>query len=189
MTTVKLSYSILDAWAHGRWEQAVGNYLGQPLPATPELELGKLKHQIWERDIRKAGRIPEELGGGELKAPKIEQKYQKLIPLSDDIQILLRGVPDLTDDTTIYEWKCGRTPAAAYVESMQLDYYKLLLPKLKVGIYRCFNPYDKTYGVGVKYLNQSNAESALEHVITFGGEMIDYLRMERKLKNFSMEAV
>ena len=47
-TTVKLSYSILNAWAHGQWEQAVGYYVGQPLPATPEMELGRVKHEQWE---------------------------------------------------------------------------------------------------------------------------------------------
>jgi hypothetical protein len=33
--------------------------------------------------------------------------------------------------------------------------------------------------VGVKLLRKANAEAALEHVLTFGLEMIDYLKSQK----------
>ena len=186
MTTVKLSYSILSAWAHPmRQEQAVGMYLGQPLPATPEMELGKLKHEIWANEIEKdRTKLPDELGGTKLNDPVIEQKYQKIIPLTEDIQILLRGMPDCTDGDTIYEFKCGKGEPGMYVDSLQLDYYKLFYPQAKQGIYNCHNPYTKELRRGWKNLDRDNAEAALEHVITFGSEMINYLQAEKLLINY-----
>ena len=185
MITVKLSYSIINAWASGNFEQAVGYYLGQDFPATPAMELGRLKDQLWSDYAVKNKQIHPEIGGGELADPVVQQKYEKIIPFSDDIQILLRGVPDTLDKPeTLYEYKCGNTTASQYIDKLQLDYYKLLLPGLKIGYYLCFNPYNNTYTKGIKYLNTSNAETAMEHLITHGGELIDYLRMQKLLKNY-----
>ena len=186
MITVKLSHSILSAWAQGKQEDAIGMYLGKQLPATPAMELGKAYDEIWNGYINKTGARPLELGGGKLTKPVTQQKYSKLIPFSDEYQILIRGVPDLVHDDgkTIDEHKCGRTTAGDYIERFQLDYYKLLIPEATMGVYRCYNPYLKSLTVGVKFLDDSNAERALEHIITYGGEMIDYLASQRLIKNY-----
>lgn len=184
MKTVKLSYSIINAWADANYEQAIGYYLGQPLPATPAMELGKLKHEIYANHAIKTKTLHEDLGGGELIEPIVEQKYQKIIPFSADIQILLRGIPDTTDRDIVYEYKVGRTKAGAYVDKLQLDYMKLLIPRLRLGVYLCHNPYTGRLTKGIKYLNDSNAEAALEHIITFGGEIIDYLQANKLLKDY-----
>lgn len=182
--TVKLSYSILNAWAHGKYEEAVGQYLGKPLPATPQMELGSLKHKLWEKYILKHSALPPELGGIKMINPKPEIKYQRIIPFSENIQILLRGVPDCPDGETCYEFKCGSREAVGYVDEMQIDYYKLLLPELRVGIYKCYNPYTGRHTTGVKFLNEKTTENALEHIITYGGELIDYLQAQRLLINY-----
>ena len=187
MITVKLSHSILAAWAMGRQEDAVGMYLGKPLAATPAMELGKAWDEIWEGVILKTGVMPKELAtvSYELVTPVVQQKYRKIIPFSDQYQILLSGVPDLVHDDgkVIVDFKCGRTNATDYIEKFQLDYYKLLLPDAIRGEYRCYNPYLKSLTIGIKYLNDSNAEAALNHIITYGGEMIDYLASQRLIKD------
>lgn len=186
MITVKLSYSILKAWSMGRYEEAVGMYLGKPFPATPEMELGKLKHQLWERHIRKYNTLPPELGGDQLVDPQPEVKRQLIIPFSEKIQILLRGVPDCPDGGICYEFKCGMTEAVSYVEDMQLPFYKLLVPKIHTGIYKCYNPYTGRHTTGVVFLDESTVDKALEFIITHGGEMIDYLQAQRLLINYKM---
>ena len=180
---VKLSYSILNAWATGHQEDAVGMYLGKGLAATPAMELGKLKHSIWERYIKENGSLPEELGGGGLVSPVSEQKYEKSIPLGK-YTILLRGIIDCTDGNKLIDFKCGLGTPTSYVDTMQLDYYKILYPEAIEGIYLCFNPYNDTYTKGVKFLSQQNAENALEHIITYGGEMIDYLASQKLLVDY-----
>jgi len=186
MITVKLSYSILNAWAHYQYEQAIGLYLGKPLPATPQMELGSAMDKLWTAHVEKHKTLPDELGGGKLDNPVTQTKYQKIIPLNENMQILLRGVPDMTDGNRIIDYKCGMTEANGYVDAMQLDYYKLLYPAGTVGEYRCYNPYFKTLTIGIKFLDRSNAEAALEHLLTYGTEIIDYLMVNKLLQNYKM---
>lgn len=184
MTTVKLSHSILSAWSSGNFEQAIGQYLGNQLPATPAMELGKIKHELWAGYIQSKGNLPEELGADQLVEPIVEQKYQKFIPFSDDIQILIRGVIDLEDEDIITDFKCGMGEPKSYIDKLQLDYYKLLRPNAKMGRYICFNPYTNVVRRGIKFLHTTDAENALNHILTYGGEMIDYLQANKLLKDF-----
>lgn len=184
---VKLSYSILNTWSMGRYEEAVGQYLGKPLPATPQMELGQLYDSLWQRHIEATNTLPEALGGGLLTKPLCQIKYQKLIEVKNDLYILVRGMPDCTDSPTIYEFKCGKTEALSYVDRLQLDYYKFLVPSVTLGKYLCYNPYNKSLTVGVKYLDNRNAETALEHILTFGLEMIDYLKSQKLLIDYTKE--
>lgn len=184
MKTVKLSHSILKAWENHKFEDAIAYYLGKGVPATPFMELGKVKHQQWADYTQMHKKIHPELGSGDLYNPVVEQKYEKILPFSDDIQILWRGVIDLEDDGIITDYKCGKSSASQYIDGWQLDSYKLLRPKATGGQYICFNPYTKKVNVGFKFLNRSNAEHALEKIITLGGELIDYLQTNRLLIDY-----
>lgn len=197
MKTIKLSHSILSAWSSGKWEDAVGMYLGKGIPVTPAMELGSLKHKIWANYIQQHSALPPELGGGMLIAPIVEQKWQKIIPFSDGYQILLRGVIDLETEDVLVDHKCGSGTPINYLEGEQLDYYKLLRPHATIGKYICHNPYkcdasctpDKhqCYQVGIKFLTDENAERALEHIITFGGEMIEYLEANKLFIDYKIK--
>lgn len=184
MKTIKLSYSILNAWSTGNFEQAIGQYLGKPWVATPAMELGSLKDKLWSNHALIHKEIHPEIGGGKLNSPVVQTKYEKIIPFSAEFQILLRGVPDTIDGEVLYEYKCGMTTAGQYIDKLQMDYYRLLLPDLAIGYYLCFNPHNNTYTKGVKYLHKSNAEQAMEHLLTFGGEIIDYLQANKLIKDF-----
>lgn len=189
MITVKLSHTILDAWYRGRWEDALSFYLGQDVPPTPPMILGRLKDEIWTKHAQETGQLHPELGGSKLNQPILQQKYEKLIPLSDDLQILLRGRPDVWDKPIIRDFKCGRTKPSQYLSSFQLPIYKLLLPEAAMGIYDCFNPYTGQYSIGVKYLGPEDAEKALEFVVTYGADFINYLQAEKKLIDYRQEAI
>lgn len=186
MITIKLSYSIIDAWMRGQYEQAIGYYIGQALPPTPQMELGKAYDEMWEAHIKQYGTLPDELGGGILTNPQPQTKYQKVIPLDDKYQILFRGVPDCPDNEICYEFKCGLTEATSYVDGWQADAYKLLRPQFTQANYLCYNPYFNTLTKGIKYLDDSNAEHALENIITYGTEIIDYLIANRLVRNYKM---
>jgi hypothetical protein len=181
--TIKLSYSILHAWEQGRYEEAVAQYLGKPFPATPAMELGKLKHELWERYVNETGCLPLELGGGELKNPLTEHKYEKTLDLGK-YTILIRGVIDLEYDRTLVDYKCGVGEPSTYLSGWQLDLYKWLRPDSTLGKYICFNPYTESVKVGAKFLGEQQAENAVESIITYGSEMIDYLRSQKLLKNY-----
>lgn len=200
MKTIKLSYSILNAWSEGRFEDAIAMYLGKQLPSVPWLELGKLKHEYWALYVLRTKELPPELGGGPIINPIVEQKYQKLLPFSDDMQILLRGSLDLESDNglRITDYKCGLSVPSSYVDKFQLDYYKVLRPRAKIGEYICHNPYKcdalcakqpdephRCYSIGIKFLNDVNAESALNHIMTYAGEIINTLQHERLLIDYT----
>ena len=72
--TFKISYSILNAWANGKWEDAVSYYLGRDLPKTPEIELGSLKHKLWGDYTYKTKKMHPEIGDEVLVEPITEQK-------------------------------------------------------------------------------------------------------------------
>jgi len=184
MKTLKLSHSIISQWKEGRWEEAIGQYLGKPFPATPAMELGKLYDEKWNKYILETGELPKELGGGTLKNPRVQIKYAIRIPFSDEYEILLRGVPDLTEDDTITDFKCGRTEANNYVGKMQLDYYSLFKPEAKVGKYLCYNPYKETLTVGVKFLTQDNRDNALNEIMTYGAEILQYLLANKMFADY-----
>ena len=191
MIIVKLSYSILNAWSHGRYEDAVNLYLGRDMPEVPIIELGKAMHDKWALYTLNHGRIHPQLGGGKVINPTVEQKYEKILPLNEKMCILLRGIPDLTSDHPdgkgglLYtEYKCGMRGATSYVDDLQGDYMKLLDPAIREMHYICYNPYFKTKTIGVRYLTEDNAMNALEHIMTFGGELISYLQVNKLLVNY-----
>ena len=175
MKCLKLSHSIISQWKEGRYEESIASYLGKPLPATPAMELGKLYDRKWNKHILETSELPPELGGGLLVEPRVQIKYQVLIPFSEEYQILIRGVPDLTEPHCITDFKCGRTEANNYVNKMQLDYYSLFNPNAKVGRYLCYNPYKDSLTVGIKFLSEENRENAINEIQTYGGEILQYL--------------
>jgi hypothetical protein len=193
MKTIKLSYSVLLNWSQGRIDEAVAQYLGKPIPDTPQMQLGRIKHEIWANYTLKHGSMHPEVGGDPMFEPMVEKKYEKLLPFSDDYQILLRGVldafdaPPFLDGERIIEYKSGMGTATSYVDSLQTDYYKLLRPKAVLAEYRCYNPYFKTFTKGIKFLSDKNSEMALNHIYTYGGEMLDYLLMNKLLINYKPE--
>jgi len=175
MKILKLSYTIISLWQQGRYEEAIGIYVGKPFVSTPAMDLGKLYDEKWNKYILETNELPKELGGGLLDNPQVQKKYQVILPLSEEYEILLRGVPDLTEPTMITDFKCGRTEANQYVGKQQLDYYSLFKPEAKVGRYLCFNPYLNTLTVGIKFLSEETRENAINDIITTGGEILQYL--------------
>lgn len=207
MITIKLSYSILNAWAEKRFEDAIAMYLGKSIPDTPYFELGRIKHKLWERYTLQTDCLAPELGGGPLINPVVEQKWQKIIPLGNKYQILIRGVIDLetTDEKhgiILTDYKCGVGKATSYVDKWQLDMYKFLRPQASLGQYICHNPYKcealcqknpkephKCFGVGIKFLDNKNSEDALNNIITYGGEMIEYFESNKLIKDYKLEHI
>ena len=187
MKTLKLSYSIISQWKMGRFEEAIATYLGKPYPTTDAMELGKLYDEKWNKHIESTGKLPDELGGGDLKNPHVQKKYQARIPFTEDCDILLRGVIDLLDDDMITDNKCGRTEAVNYVDQTQLDYYSLFAPDRKIGRYLCYNPYTGTLTVGIKFLNEKVRERAIEEILTYGGEIYNYLQAHKLFIDYKKE--
>lgn len=189
MKTVKFSYTTLNSWSKGYQEDAVSQYLGKGIPETPAIKLGSVMHETWERKIKKTREIPEELGGGKVSEKAIVEEFMGCtIPLSDDYQIYLIGKFDLVDQGVIQDWKCGMSEPSTHLNGFQLGYYQTILKanqtNVSVGRIVCYNPYERTHKVGIKFLNEETLADALNHIITYGGEMITYLETQKLLKDY-----
>ena len=184
MKTVKLSYTILNAWAMGRQEDAVGMYLGKELPKTDAMELGWLYHKKFENESKATKSLPEVLGGDRLINPLIEQKCERLLDFSDDYKILIRGVLDVEDVTLGIDYKVGRSKASSYNNSMQHTVYKVLRPHLTKFMYICFNPYLKEVERSLVYLTDETLYNGLNFIYTYAGEIIGYLESQKMLIDY-----
>jgi len=186
MKTLKLSHSIINAWKQGRFEDAISMYTGGQIPLTPAIELGRLYDEKWDKEVSITSSLPKEFGGGPLESPRTQIKYQLVIPFSEEYQILLRGVPDVITDTEIIDFKCGRTEAINYISSRQLDYYSLFVPDRKIGKYLCYNPYTMKITIGVKFLDEELRKDALNEIVTYSGEILQYLLANKLFRNWEV---
>lgn len=188
MKILKLSHTIISMWQEGKYEEAIGIYIGKPFISTPAMDLGKLYDKKWSDYIEKTNELPEELGGGLLDHPEVQKKYQVIIPFNEEYEILLRGIPDMTEPKMITDFKCGRTESNQYVQKRQLDYYSLFKPEATVGRYLCFNPYTKGLTVGIKFLTKETRENAINDIITTGGEILQYLLANKLFINYEVKS-
>lgn len=182
---IKLSHSILAAWAQGRYDQALAYYLGREIPKTPQMELGQVKDQLWSAHAIKTKSRHPELGGGKLSNPIVQQKYEREIKLSDNYTILFRGVIDEEDGDTLTDYKLGWAEPSYYLSGYQLDCYHLLRPATKLGQYLCSNPYTQELKVGVKYFTESTKDRALEFILTNATEFISYGESQKILRDYA----
>ena len=80
---IRVSYSILNAWAHGDIDRAVAPYAGVEVDATEAMEYGKKKHADWERETKRTGCLPKRFGGRKLSSPKLELSTKRVRKLTE----------------------------------------------------------------------------------------------------------
>ena len=175
---IRVSYSILSAWARGDIERAIAPYIGQEVEPTEAMVAGKRLHEQWEKEVRRTKRLPKIFGGRKLEAPKLEFATKKVRKLND--WCILSGVLDVKDGTTAIDYKTGRTPANDYVNSRQHECYQVLYPEIKRFEYYCKNQHmhrsdPNQITVGVVYLNKRTLEDGLNWILTMAAELREYL--------------
>lgn len=173
MSRIRLSYSILNAWSRGDYENALNMYFRKPTPTTPAMELGKKYHCEWENYIIKNQRIPKIFGHDKLNNPQPEVKIEK--DLNDWLQIV--GVIDLYEPDTLTgrDWKSGTTEVNQYANGYQHKFYQILIPKMQQFYYHSFNPYNNEVSTAKIYLTNNTLQDGVEWVVTFASEIKNYL--------------
>lgn len=188
--TIKLSYSILNAWASGRYDDATAYYLGKEVPKSLYFELGDVKDQLWNKTALETGKRHPDLGGQKLINPEIQAKREMIIKFSDEYQILFRGRLDEIEGEegkrVITDWKCGSQDAVDYMSksSYQLDCYFLLEPSAYMGKYICHNPYTGETKIGVKYFSEETVDRALNFILSNASEFIPYAQSLKILRHY-----
>lgn len=181
----RASYSVLDLWRGGRYEDAVALYFKLETYTNAAMELGKQFHQEWQEETEKTGCLPQVFGGAKMNDPKTEIKIvQHLEPWLD-----LVGVIDCLDSPTVYEYKTGVTSAAQYANSKQGGIYALLatleghlVDRIE---YHRFNPYTKKADMAFRWVTDTVLEEAMEFVKTHAADMHAYLVQNDLYNQFS----
>ncbi len=175
---IRVSYSILNSWAHGDIDRAVAPYAGKEFEPTEAMIAGKKLHERWEREAKRTGCLPKIFGGRKLNSPELELTTKRLRRLTD--WCVLSGVLDVKDGKTAIDYKTGRSGASDYTNSKQHECYQILYPELKRFEYYCLNQHlhhsdDSRITVGVVYLNRQTLEDGVNWVLTLAAELREYL--------------
>ena len=175
MNKFRASFSILDTWNKGDYENAVKMYFKIDSFENEAMRQGKKYHKEWSKHTEETKTLPVIFGGKEFKTPKTELKLTAQI--YDWLEMV--GVVDCVDEPVIYEYKTGVTDSQTYVNSHQVGMYGLLLTYNDMLVDRCefyhYNQYKNQVDMSIVHITDKLIENSLNFVVTTAGEMHEYL--------------
>lgn len=175
---IRVSFSILNSWAHGDIDRAVAPFAGVEIEPTEAMAEGKRYHELWEKSARKTGELPKVFGGRKLNDIDLELDTKKVRQIND--WCVLSGVLDVRDGNTGIDYKTGRKSATDYANSMQAKVYQVLYPEISRFEYYCMNQHlvksdPDRVSMSIVHLSRKTLEEGLEWVLTMAAELREYL--------------
>ncbi len=173
---MKVSYTILNAWAQGRYEDAVKYYFKLDVIQTPAMLEGSRFHKMWEEETMKTKSLPKVFGDKKMNDPKVENYLR--VRLNDWLE--LSGKIDCFDSPVIYEYKSGKQTSEDIVRSFQPGVYGVLATLSNMYADRCeiycFNQHlsKDNKSMSTVYITDKILEDSLNWIETLAGEMNDY---------------
>lgn len=187
MNKLRASYTVLNMWASGNWEQAVKYYFKLERITTPAMEAGKVFHQNWETEISKTQKLPDVFGGLQLKNPQAELFLTA--QMHDWLELV--GRIDLYDEPTIYEFKSGKTSSLDYARSKQTGTYAVLATLNNMLVKRAeifhFDQHKKQKELSVVWITDSLLKESLNWIETVSSEMHSYLEDNKLYQRFGAQ--
>lgn len=180
----RASYTVLDQWASGNWEQAIKTYFKLEKFVTPAMQDGREWHEKWAKYITENKKLPIEFGGKELIAPIAEQKT--VVQLEDWLELV--GIIDCYDKPIIYEWKTGKQSSEVYAGSMQGGIYAMLGTMSKKYVEKVeihhYDQYRKTSEMSIVWVTPTLLEDTYNWIVTLAAEMHTYFEKENLYGRF-----
>ncbi len=174
---MRVSFSILDSWARGDYDRAVGPFLGVEIPPTEAMLRGNRLHKEWEVETLGSGCLPKVFGGAKLVRPSVEGRTKKVIAINE--WLTLSGILDLKhgeEGEIVEDYKTSVSKEASdFTNSFQHKVYHVLYPEAKVFVYRVYNPITKEVSVSKVHLTRQTLLDGLEWILTHGADLKDYL--------------
>jgi PD-(D/E)XK nuclease superfamily len=174
MNKLRASYTLLNTWSSGNWDQAIKNYFKLEKFVTPAMLEGQKWHQTWADEIIKTKAIPKIFGDKKFVNPIVE-KYE-VVELDDWLD--LSGKIDCLDGDTIYDWKTGKQTSEASASSMQIGVYGVFCTQLgfyvKKGEIYHYDQYMKTVDMSIIWITDKLLEDAYNWIFTIAGEIQTY---------------
>lgn len=196
---IRVSYSILSAWARGDFDRAVAPFVGGIVPGTEAMEDGKRYHEKWEAETLKTGNLPQIFGGHKLNRAKLEMSTKKEIWVTDWCQ--LSGILDVQDFPEYLagysrgiDYKRSKSTATTWANGYQHKVYQILYPKLRRFEYRVFDPTaipedPDRVTVAIIHLSDQTLQDGVEWVLTHASALMDYLVTNGYDKNLMREKI
>ena len=180
MDRLEASFTVLNQWAQGHWQDAINGYFKLEKLDSPALRAGSKFHTEWETEIRRTGKTPEIFGAKSLTKPEVELFMSaELAPW-----LVLRGKIDCIDGETLYEWKTGMTESQIIANSPQVGVYGLLAVmndrKVTTAEIHHYNQHAKSVDMSIVHLTAQRITDAASWVETIASDMHNYL-VENKL--------
>lgn len=124
MNRLRVSYTLLNLWRAGRFQDALDYYQKKPLPVTPAMEMGKQWDDYVNQYVVEHNAMPPEFGGDALKNPRPQMKIE--VPFNEMCDVVI--VPDILTDDTLWENKTGNSKDSAdYCQDFQVSMYLMAL--------------------------------------------------------------
>jgi len=184
MNKFRASYSVLDAWLRGDYENAVKMYFKLGSFENEAMIQGKKYHEDWANETKKNKTLPVIFGEQKLKNPQTELKL--VVQIYDWLEFV--GVIDCYDDPIFYEYKTGVTESQVYANSHQIGMYGLLLTYSDKFANACeihhYNQHKRSVDVSKVWVTDQLISDSLNFVVTTAGEMHDYLSTNNLYERF-----
>jgi hypothetical protein len=157
-----INFSTLNPWSKGLIDRAITSYYKNDDAPTDALLDGRALHEMWEREIKRTGKL--KIGGSVITFKKPITEYYIQLPYNEFIDV--RGTIDCIDGDTIYEWKSGKTKASDFAGTMQIPFYFMLselhgVPVEKACLYH-YNQHQK-YGEMIQVWNYPEKVKAVRN--------------------------
>ena len=175
MNKFRASYTVLNMWSSGNWEEAVKYYFKLEQFTSRAMADGKDFHDSWEKHIKETSTLPEVFGGAKLVNPQTELKL--VVQMDEWLELV--GKIDCLEAPTIHEFKTGKSSSESYASSWQIGVYGVLCAmsgiKIDRGIVHHFDQYKKTYDWSQVWITKDVIKDSAEWIVTHASEMHSYL--------------
>ncbi len=171
MKTFRCSFSILEPWSKGDWDEAIRRFYKTSIKVTPQMQAGRLMHEQWRAETNQTSCLPAVFGGKPLDPFKCEEKMECTL----DGWLNFVGIVDCMENHTIHEYKTGAADSLTYSRTMQTKVYQLLCAENAYypnqAVIRHYNQYTQRVTTSYQYLSAKTLEYGREWIITNASEM------------------
>lgn len=177
MEKLRVSYSLLNTWRKGKYDDAIAMYLHKDLPITQAMEDGN----VWDTHITEMvdlhKKLPNEFGGDILNNPQTQKKI--LVPYNDMCNLSI--LPDILDDNVLWENKSGNSKDSGdYALDFQVPIYLLALTmsnhKIDYAIINHYNQYTNKLDRTLIWNTEEERERARNFIDTLVPEIYHYFQ-------------
>lgn len=179
MNKLRASFTLLNKWESGNWQDAVAMYFRLDSYTSRAMADGKKYHEDWNAETAKTGCLPAIFGGAKLINPKPEQTI--IVPMYDWLD--LKVIIDCLDAPTIHEYKTGTASPEEYARSHQAGIYAMACIYNKTfvdkAIYHRFDQHRREddpnrVQTSTVWLTDKLLDDAQNYVVTVASEIHNY---------------